>query len=71
MSKLNLLALALASCASAQSSVYSDPNTGISFSRRVETKGFSFGVAAAESTTASDFIGQIVSSEILSEVILR
>jgi hypothetical protein len=43
----------------AQSTAYTDANTGIDFQRYADTTGVSFGIAVPE-TPASDFIGQMV-----------
>jgi len=54
--------LALAAGALAQSSAYTDVNTGISFEGYQDTTGFLFGMALP-STIGSDFIGQMVCSD--------
>ncbi|TVY38146.1 Cellobiose dehydrogenase [Lachnellula subtilissima] len=51
--------LALVAGTYAQSSAYTDANTGITFQRYLDTEGVSFGIAIPE-TPASDFIGQMV-----------
>jgi cellobiose dehydrogenase (acceptor) len=57
--RLSLGFLALAVGAHAQSSAYTDANTGISFEGYEDTTGFLFGMALP-STLGSDFIGQMV-----------
>lgn len=52
--------LALGAGAYAQSSAYTDANTGIAFEGHQDTTGFLFGIALP-STIGSDFIGQMVS----------
>ncbi|TVY17652.1 Cellobiose dehydrogenase [Lachnellula arida] len=54
-----LTSLAFIAGTYAQSSVYTDDNTGITFQRYANTEGVSFGIAVPE-TPASDFIGQMV-----------
>ncbi|TVY58442.1 Cellobiose dehydrogenase [Lachnellula cervina] len=54
-----LTSLAFIAGTYAQSSVYTDANTGITFQRYANTEGVSFGIAVPQ-TPASDFIGQMV-----------
>ena len=59
---MGLLAAAIG--AYAQSTPYTDANTGISLEGYTDTTGFQFGMAAS-TTLGSDFIGQMVSMALL------
>lgn len=48
-----------------QAAAYTDPNTGITFQGFTDTTGFQFGLALPTNPT-TEFIAQIVSSEMLS-----
>ena len=58
MTRFSLLALALASGVYSQSTVFVDPNSGISFSGQVAS-AITVGIAVPE-TASDDFIGHIV-----------
>jgi len=59
MMRSSLLLLATAAGVYAQSSPYTDANTGIAFEGYEDTTGFKFGMALPQ-TIGSDFIGQMV-----------
>jgi hypothetical protein len=59
--------LAFAAGVYAQSTAYTDANTGIDFQQYADTTGVSFGIAIPE-TPASDFIGQMVRTMLLNPV---
>jgi hypothetical protein len=62
-------ALAFAAGVCAQSTTYTDANTGIDFQQYVDTAGVSFGIAIPE-TPASDFIGQMVRKLVIKPIVL-